>query len=125
MATSRSLTSIRSHRWAWCSANSYSLCGSGSPKLTTDETSRPPQELQAGVPARPHAIGAAEVGYARVGAYARPSEGDDALGLDDPPGDRLRLVVEVTHDRFPIGCHRAFDALVQNSLPSASQTPEN
>lgn len=45
----------------------------------------PPGCRQAGVAPRPHPIGAAKVGDARVGADARSREGDDVLGVDDPP----------------------------------------
>jgi hypothetical protein len=43
-------TSIRSQQRAWCSDDTNSLYGSGSPKFTTDETSRLPQATQAGCP---------------------------------------------------------------------------
>ena len=64
----------------------------------------PPRGRQAGVSPRPHALGAAEVGDAGVGADARPREGDDALALDNPPSDSLDLLVGQPHlgNPFPI-----------------------
>jgi hypothetical protein len=61
----------------------------------SDPTRRnpPPRGWQASVSPRPNPVGAAEVGDAGVGADTRPGEGDDVLGPDDPPGERLRLVV--------------------------------
>jgi len=62
----------------------------------------PPWRRQAGVPTRPHPVGAAKVGDARVGADARACEGDDMLALSYPASDLLDVLF-VSHD----GCREA------------------
>jgi hypothetical protein len=47
----------------------------------------PPWRRQAGVAPRPHAVRAAKVRDAGVGADASAREGDEVLALDDPPSD--------------------------------------
>ena len=47
---------------------------------------------QAGVAPRPHPVGAAKVGDARVGTDARAREGDDMLALSDPASDLLDVL---------------------------------
>jgi hypothetical protein len=84
-----------------------------------------PRRRQAGVPPRPHALGTAEVGYAGVGADARASEGDDVVALDDPPSDRLDLLVEAVHDGFPIFQAEAPTAGVRNSLQRTADLRED
>jgi hypothetical protein len=64
----------------------------------------PPWRRQAGVAPRPHPVGAAKVGDARVGADARAREGDDMLALNDPASDLLDVLF-VSHD----GCREVTD----------------
>jgi hypothetical protein len=52
-------------------------------------------------------LGPAKVGDARVGAYACAGEGDDVLGPDDPPGDRLDLLLEALLVCHSIACKQA------------------
>jgi hypothetical protein len=71
----------------------------------------PPRCRQASVTPRPDALGAAEVGDARVGADACPREGDRVLALDDPMGDRPDVFIEAIHVGFLIACTDPFVAL--------------
>jgi hypothetical protein len=71
----------------------------------------PPRHRKSGVAPCPHAVGAAEVGDAGVGADARTREDYVVLALNDPPSDLPDVFVEAIHVNFLIAYSGAFDAL--------------
>jgi hypothetical protein len=85
----------------------------------------PPRRRKSGVAPRPHALGAAKVGDAGVGADARAREDYGVLALGDPPSNRPDVFVEAIHVGFLIAYSGAFDALSSKTVYSGSLTSEN